>query len=303
MSFTTDIKRELCRAPFASHCCVRAECYGLLLFAAGFSQSRIRLQSDSAAVRRRARQLLGKCAGVSFAAAGEKGHTLLLEEPEQVARVFQAFGYEYSSAALHLNRAMVEEDCCRIAFLRGAFLTGGSCLEPGKGYHLELATSHYNVARETALLLEEMGLPCGFVSRRGNYVLYYKDSSVIEDLIGQMGAGNAAMHFRLQKVEKDFRNNINRKVNCETANLGKTVEAAARQCQAIRILEQAGQLEALPEPLRHTAQVRMEHPEESLSELLRYFDPPLSKPGLNNRLRKLEQLAGQWQQAQGPSAL
>ena len=216
-------------------------------FAAGFSQSRIRLQSDLAAVRRRARQLLGKCAGVSFAAAGEKGHTLLLEEPEQVARVFQAFGYEYSSAALHLNRAMVEEDCCRIAFLRGAFLTGGSCLEPGKGYHLELATSHYNVARETALLLEEMGLPCGFVSRRGNYVLYYKDSSVIEDLIGQMGAGNAAMHFRLQKVEKDFRNNINRKVNCETANLGKTVEAAARQCQAIRILEQAGQLEALPE--------------------------------------------------------
>ena len=134
-------------------------------------------------------------------------------------------------------------------------------------------------------------------------MLYYKDSSVIEDLIGQMGAGNAAMHFRLQKVEKDFRNNINRKVNCETANLGKTVEAAARQCQAIRVLEQAGQLEALPEPLRRTAQVRMEHPEESLSELLRYFDPPLSKPGLNNRLRKLEQLAGQWQQAQGPSAL
>ena len=186
---------------------------------------------------------------------------------------------------------MVEEDCCRIAFLRGAFLTGGYVSAPGRGYHLELVTSHYNVARQTVLLLEEMGLSCGFVSRRGNFVLYYKDSNVIEEIVGRMGAPGAAMDFRLRKVEKDFRNNINRRVNCETANLGKTVEAAARQCHAIGRLEKAGQLEQLPESLRETARVRMEHPEESLTELLQHFDPPLSRPGLNNRLRKLEQLA------------
>lgn len=297
MSFTTDIKAELCRTGMGKPCCIRAECYGMLLFAAHFSTGRIRIQSDHPAVRRRASLLLQKSVGVALAERVEHPHTLLLEEPEAIARVFASFGYEYNNAALHLNRAVVEEDCCRLAFLRGAFLTGGYCTSPGKGYHLELATSHYNVARETALLLEEMDLGCGFVARRGNYVLYYKDSGVIEDLISRLGAGNAAMNFRLQKVEKDFRNNINRKVNCETANLGKIVEASARQCDAIRALQRAGLYENLPESLRHTARIRLEHPEESLTELLSYFEPPLSKPGLNNRMRKLEKLAEKCREA------
>lgn len=293
MSFTTDIKGELCHIGMGKPCCVRAECYGMLLFAASFSTSRLRIQSDHPAVRRRACLLLRKSVNVELQSREDHPHTLLLEEPEEIARVFGAFGYEYNNAALHLNRAVVEDDCCRQAFLRGAFLTGGYCTSPGKGYHLEFATSHYNVAREAALLLEEMGLACGFVARRGNYVLYYKDSGVIEDLIVRLGAQSAAMSFRLKKVEKDFRNNINRKVNCETANLGKIVEASARQCDAIRALQRAGLYEGLPESLRHTAQIRLDHPEESLTELLCYFEPPLSKPGLNNRMRKLEKLAEQ----------
>lgn len=291
MSFTQQIKEELCRLGPGKDCCARAECYGMLLFAAVFSQSRLRVHSDLAAVRGRVRQLLRRCAGVEISPRPDGTNALVLEDPPSLRRVFSAFGYEFEGTALHLNRAVVEEDCCRIAFLRGAFLTGGYVSAPGRGYHLELVTSHYNVARQTVLLLEEMGLACGFVSRRGNFVLYYKDSNVIEDIIGRMGAPGAAMDFRLRKVEKDFRNNINRKVNCETANLGKTVEAAARQCHAIDKLEKAGQLEQLPESLRETARVRLEHPEESLAELLQHFDPPLSKPGLNNRLRKLEKLA------------
>ncbi len=292
MSLTQEIKAELCRQSLGKSCCRRAECYGMLLFAAMFSASRLRLQSDHPAVRRRARLLLRQAAGAAWEEKPDCSHTLTLEDPEALARVFAAFGYEYKNAALHLNRAVVEENCCCRAFLRGAFLAGGYLSAPGKGDHLELTTSHYNVAQETALLLEEMGLPCGFVARRGNYVLYYKDSAVIEDIIGQMGASSSAMAFRLKKVEKDFRNNINRKVNCETANLDKTVEAAARQCVAIRALQKAGVYEKLPLALQKTAQVRLAHPEESLAELLRHFDPPLSKPGLSNRLRKLEQEAG-----------
>lgn len=291
MSLTQDIKEELCRQSPGKSCCCRAECYGLLLFAAMFSASRLRLQSDHPAVRRRARLLLRQAVGAEWEERPDCAHALTLEDPEALARVFAAFGYEYKNAALHLNRAVVEESCCCRAFLRGAFLAGGYLSAPGKGYHLELTISHYNAAKETALLLEEMGLPCGFVARRGNYVLYYKDSAVIEDIIGQMGAPAAAMAFRLKKVEKDFRNNLNRKVNCETANLDKTVEAAARQCLAIRALQQAGVYESLPQALRQTAQIRLEHPEESLSELLRHFDPPISKPGLSNRMRKLEQEA------------
>lgn len=293
MSLTQTIKEELCRQSLGKACCCRAECYGMLLFAALFSSSRLRLQSDHPAVRRRARRLLHQAVGVEWEEKPDLSHALTLEDPAALARVFAAFGYEYNNAALHLNRAVVEESCCCLAFLRGAFLAGGYLSVSGKGYHLELTTSHYNAARETALLLEEMGLPCGFVARRGNYVLYYKNSSVIEDIISQMGAASAAMEFRLKKVEKDFRNNINRQVNCETANLDKTMEAAARQCLAIRKLQQAGVYEKLPQALQQTAQIRLAYPAESLSELLCHFDPPISKPGLSNRLRRLEQQARQ----------
>lgn len=299
MSLTQEIKEELCRQSPGRDCCCRAECYGMLLFAALFSTSRLRLQSDHPAVRRRARQLLRQVVGVEWEEKPDSAHALTLEDPAAMARVFAAFGYEYKNAALHLNRAVVEESCCCLAFLRGAFLAGGYLSAPGKGYHLELTTSHYNAARETALLLAEMGLPCGFVARRGNYVLYYKNSGVIEEIISRMGASAAAMEFRLKKVEKDFRNTINRQVNCETANLDKTMEAAARQCLAIRTLQQAGVYEKLPPALQQTAQIRLAYPAESLAELLRHFDPPISKPGLSNRLRRLEQQAKQVLETRG----
>ncbi|WP_458861709.1 DNA-binding protein WhiA [Acidaminobacterium chupaoyuni] len=291
MSFTTDIKTELCRMGTGKDCCARAELYGMLLYASAFSSEKIRLQSDSPAVRRRVQQLMQRVTGCELQNKEEQGSTLRMEDPEELRKVFRAFGYEYSNAALHLNRAVVDEECCRTAFVRGAFLTGGYASKPGKGYHLELTTSHYNVAKETALLLEEMNIPCGFVERRGNFVLYYKDSAVIEDLISSLGATSAAMSVMLRKVEKDVRNHINRKVNCETANLDKTMIAATKQVEAISILMEHKAFDDLPQALRETAMLRLEFPDQSLAELAEHFQPPLTKPGLNNRLRKLQQLA------------
>ena len=295
MSFSGEVKNELCRVSMSRSCCARAELYGALLYCNTFTTREVRVITESDSFARRLPQLLERAFGMTFdrlPGEDEQKYIFQIAEREKLEKIIDSFGFDpRQNPVLHINFALVEEDCCRIAFLRGAFLTGGYVSAPGRGYHLELVTSHYNVARQTVLLLEEMGLSCGFVSRRGNFVLYYKDSNVIEEIVGRMGAPGAAMDFRLRKVEKDFRNNINRRVNCETANLGKTVEAAARQCHAIGRLEKAGQLEQLPESLRETARVRMEHPEESLTELLQHFDPPLSRPGLNNRLRKLEQLA------------
>ena len=125
MSFTQQIKEELCRLGPGKDCCARAECYGMLLFAAVFSQRRLRVHSDLAAVRGRVRQLLRRCAGVEISPRPDGTNALVLEDPPSLRRVFSAFGYEFEGTALHLNRAVVEEDCCRIAFLRGAFLTGG----------------------------------------------------------------------------------------------------------------------------------------------------------------------------------
>lgn len=132
--------------------------------------------------------------------------------------------------------------------------------------------------------------------RRGNHVLYYKDSVAIEDFLSATGATGAAMTLMLKKVERDLRNKVNRKVNCETANLGKTVEAAAKQIAAIEAIKQAGTYDALPANLKAAAEMRLQHPDLSLSELCPLFTPPLSRPGVNNRMRKLIQIAEELKQ-------
>ena len=282
MSFTTEIKNELCRIPPPSACCATAECLGMLLYAGRCDRQQVRLQTETAAVRRRAQSLLGQL----FAAAAREDGAALLLEGADAARVMAGFGYD-GPGTLQLNRALVEEDCCRDALLRGAFLTGGYVSTPDKGYHLELVTAHYHVARQVSALLGEMELPPAYLQRRGNHILYYKDSTHIEEFLTAAGATGSAMELMLKKVERDLRNKVNRRVNCETANLSKTVDAAARQIEAIAALRARGAWDDLPAPLRETAELRERNPELSLSELCALHERPISRPGLSNRLRKL----------------
>ena len=293
MSFTGDIKTELCRLSVQSNCCMLAECLGMLLYANQFTIQRIRLQSESAAVRKRIAQLFVQVFDIQLQ---RQENSLEVTDPEEIQRVYDAFGYAYKNGPLQLNRAMVEDDCCKNAFLRGAFLLGGYVSTPEKGYHLELVTPHYHIARQVSALLLDMEMPAGTVMRRGNYVLYYKDSVAIEDFLSATGATGAAMTLMLKKVERDLRNKVNRKVNCETANLSKTVEAAAKQIAAIETIKQAGTYDTLPANLKIAAEMRLQHPDLSLSELCPLFDPPLSRPGVNNRMRKLIQIAEELKQ-------
>lgn len=285
MSFTTEIKQELCRAPAPAET-APAECLGMLLFAGQLSRSALRLQLENAAVRRRVQNILRMTAGV---AAEEEENLLLVTDGEELARLFALYGYEREST-LPLNRAFVEDESSRCAFLRGAFLVGGYVSTPDKGYHLELVTTRFHTARQVSALLQEMELTPGQVMRRGAYVLYYKDSGAIEDFLMAAGATGAAMDLMLKKVERELRNDVNRKVNCETANLTKTVGAAAKQIGAIRRLVQSGRLDTLPAPLQETARLRLDNPELSLSELCAVSPTAISRPGLNNRLRRLVQL-------------
>ena len=187
----------------------------------------------------------------------------------------------------------MEEDCCRAAFLRGAFLAGGSVTDPEKRYHLELATSHAQASREMTALLRDMGYDPKDVGRNGYQVTYFKNSQQIEELLTRMGAPVAAMEMMNAKVEKDLRNEVNRRVNCEAANVGKVVDAAQEQLAAISRLYDLGRVEDLPEKLKETIVLRETYPELSLSELAAEFDPPISKSALNHRLRKLVELSRQ----------
>ena len=171
------------------------------------------------------------------------------------------------------------------------FFAGGSVTDPAKRYHLELATSHLQVSRELEVLLRECGYPPKSVARNGSFITYFKQSDQIEDFLTLVGAPVAAMSVMSAKLEKDLRNSVNRRLNCDSANLDKAVEAAQEQLESIRKLQRAGLLDQLPDKLQLTAALRLENPELTLSELAEEFDPPVTKSCLNHRLRKITQLA------------
>ena len=214
----------------------------------------------------------------------------MLDDPAKLAVLHQAFGSHPRALALHLNFAVVEEPCCRAAFLRGAFLAGGSVTDPRKGYHLELATSHHSVSREVLALMRELDQEPKSAQRKGNAVIYFKQSEKIEDFLTCIGAPLAAMEVMNAKLERDLRGKVNRRVNCDAANLDKAVEAAMSQVEAIRRLEGSGTLVTLPDKLREAAALRLAHPEDTLAQLAQRCDPPITKSALNHRLRKLVEL-------------
>lgn len=297
-SFSARTKEELCRELPGKRCCAVAEAYGVLLFCNQFTPQEIRVVTECIPFARRLPRLFHKAFGVSFDQLPDPPdkpgkRILAIHDPAALRAIWDAFGYQReTSVALHINYGLLEEACDRAAFFRGAFLTGGSVTDPEKRYHLELATSHYHVSRELQALLPESGLRPKETTRKANYITYFKQSEAIEDFLTTIGAPLAAMEVMNAKVEKHLRNGVNRRVNCDSANLDKSVVAAMEQINALRRLERSVGLEGLPDKLRETAHLRMEHPELSLAQLAELCHPPVSKSCLNHRLRKLMELAG-----------
>jgi DNA-binding protein WhiA len=215
-----------------------------------------------------------------------------IDDPEKINAILSSYGFDRSTLALHVNLPIVEEDCCKAAFLRGAFLAGGSVTDPAKSYHLELTTTHKAVARETyALMQEVLGFYPKLAARGGADVLYFKQSDMICDFLTFLGAHVASMNIIETKLEKELTNKVNRRCNCDDANLSKVVEAAQEQLAAIRILREMDIFEHLPQKLQAAAKAREDNPESSLTELAAMMEPPISKPAMNNRMKKLVQTA------------
>lgn len=298
MSFSSEAKAELCREPMQRRCCAIAEAYGILLYCNLFTIDEIRIVSSSAALAERLPKLFKKAFGLGFdpePAAKIRGkRTFSITDKEGLGRIMEAFGYDAKGIlAHHINLGVLEESCCKAAFLRGAFLAGGSITDPAKSYHLELVTDHYNVSRETYALLLELGFSPKDATRGGNYIIYFKQSEAIEDLFTLLGAPVSAMEIMSAKVEKDMRNAVNRRVNCDSANADKVVSAAQEQLDAIRKIEKTTGLQSLPEKLREAALLRIANPAASLSDLAALSIPPVSKSCINHRLRRLTELGGE----------
>ena len=292
MSFSANTKAELCRDKLQKKCCALAEACGVLLYCGVAAPELIRIVTESEAFAARLPKLFFRAFRLEFDEIQTAAKSSFqLTDREKIAAVFSAIGYSpESSITLHVNYSLLENDCCRRAFLRGAFLSGGSVTDPEKRYHLELATSRRKVSLETHSLLLDLGFPPKDTLRAGSSILYFKQSETIEDFLAYLGAPIASMGVAEARIEKEMKNKINRIVNCDNANTSKIVEAAQNQIAAIRRLEARGELETLPEKLRQTAQLRLENPESNLAELAAMFDPPLTKSALNHRLRKLTEL-------------
>ena len=280
-SFAGKVKNELCRVPVQRLCCARAEAYGVLLYGNTFSPTEVRLITESADFAARLPRLFQRAFGLKFDRLPE-------EERGKLDRIINQLGYDpRQNLVLHVNFGLLEDECCRTAFLRGAFLAGGSVTDPEKRYHLELDTGHAQASREVAALLTEMGFLPHSVRRGGSSVIYFKQSEHIEDLLTTIGAPAAAMDIMTAKVDKEIRNGANRAMNCDMANVNKTIDAALEQKNAIQRLQENGRLERLPEKLRQTALLRLQYPEMSLSQLAEKCDPPVTKSCMNHRMRKL----------------
>lgn len=298
MSFSSDVKQELCGIEPEESCCKKAELAGIFAFCGMMRGEEFILRTENRLVAQRAKnqlmELFGVAAEEEAVQRGAKGclYTLRLSEPTSQKTVLSALGLcQNEMIKFVIDPFLTQQPCCARSYLRGAFLGGGSVNAPQRSYHFEIETHYFGLSRDLSALLGDLDFEAKTVMRKGSYVTYIKDSEKIGDILAVMGATGSMMELYNAKIEKEVNNSVNRRVNCDTANLTKTVNAAVQQANSIRRLVAQKGAESIPEHLRELADLRLSYPEASLAELGEMLTPPISKSGVNHRLKKLMQLA------------
>ncbi len=295
MSFSSELKEQLCEIPPENLCCRYAQGYGMLLYAREFSGRGIKLSTSCTPAVSLLADFCRKELDVepTLITGKDGGQQFRISRRGDVAKVLRAFGHSPDEVAFTLNDSNLEDECCLPHFLRGVFLACGRMTDPARGYHLEFSVGRVKAASALETLLKSMGYPPLSSIRGNSCLLYYKDSETIEELLTVMGAVGGALEVMNTKVYRDLRNRVNRLTNCEASNIGKTVQASREQLKAIEYLRKNGGLRSLPDELRQIAKLRVSNPEASLSEIGQMCEPPLSRSGVNHRLSKLLVLAEQ----------
>ena len=298
MSFSGQIKEELAQVISSPRHCQLAELAALVQFCGHIEEDgSLLVQSENPLVIRKCFTLLKKTFKIE-AVAKSQMQTLnyrLFVTGEVAFRVLEAL--KICDTAGHLmmrhltDPVLIKNSCCKRAYLRGYYMAVGSMSDPYKSYHLELVCGLQAQAEQLLKILHDFSLDAKMIVRKKYHVVYMKEGENIADFLNITEAHKALMEFENTRIYKGMRNMVNRKVNCEAANITKTVNAATRQVEDIRLIREKMGLEGLPEPLRQMAYVRLENPQASLGELGKLLDPPVGKSGVNHRLRKLGELA------------
>ena len=300
LSFSNDVKNELSRLETNEVCCDKAEVLGVLRMSGAIvirgMNIGIHFSTENAALARRVLQILKNNYQVQTEVVITRSRRLKKNNRYQV-RVLPAPQVNIAMTELQLlsiesdlKNPLLTKQCCKRAFLRGAFLGGGSISRPSSDYHLEMVTGNEDFARSIIKVMHTFSMKAKLTDRKNDYIVYLKDGESITNFLRVIGAHNSMMELENARVLKEMRNNVNRRVNCETANLGKVVKAAVRQVNCIKFIDEHMGLSELPEALQQTALLRLEYPEASLNELVEYSGG-IGKSGINHRLKKLQEMA------------
>ena len=305
MSFSVKTKNELARIATKKRCCQSAELAALIkmdgVVQISNGQLALNITNDNAAVARKIFSLLKELMNIHTEILIRRrnrlkknnSYVVRVSNPEKVKEILGKIKVLRKEGGLSykIGPIVKNKECCKRSYLRGVFLGGGSVNNPEGNYHLEIITNNSEHAEAIAALLNEYDLSAKTSNRKNWFVVYLKESEQIVELLNLMGAHNALLNFENARIYKGVRNKVNRLVNCETANLNKTVNAALRQVENIKVIEQRIGLNKLPSSLREIAEMRLEYPDVSLKELGELLEPPVGKSGVNHRIRKLEKIA------------
>ena len=316
MSFSGNVKEELSHHLGSARHCRIAETAAIISICGGVmidSRGRysLKIHTENLSVARKCFTLLTKTFNIRTDIAirtnrmkGSVSYYIVVKEHDAALRILQATKLidQYGEVEEELSvvrNIVIQETCCKRAFIRGAFLASGSMSDPEKSYHFEIVCATREKAEQIQKIMKCFELDGKIVLRKKSFVVYLKEGSQIADVLNVMEAHMALMEFENVRILKDMRNTVNRKVNCETANINKTVSAAVKQIDDIRYIQETKGLDKLPEGLKDMALTRLTYPEASLKELGSLLTPPVGKSGVNHRLRKLSEMAEELRAKQG----
>ena len=316
MSFSGNVKEELSEHWSSARHCQIAELAAILGLCGSIiinsrNEYRVKVHTENKAVARKVFTLIKKTFNIESDISIRRNiqkqsvsYSVVVKQHQDALRVLQAVklidehldGFEEVRI---VNPIVVQQTCCKRAFIRGAFLAAGSMSDPKKAYHFEIVCAAEPMAEQIRELMSSFSMDAKIVQRKKSYVVYLKEGSQIVDILNIMEAHVSLMELENVRILKEMRNTVNRKVNCETANLNKTVSAAVKQLEDITYLRDTIGLEKLSEGLEEVALDRLSHPDASLKELGALLSPPVGKSGVNHRLRKLGDLAEKVRKEQG----
>ncbi len=311
MSFSSDVKAELAKNISGARHCRLAELAGLMHMTSAMvykdgKLAGLCITTERSVIARTISRLIKMLFGlrldckVSRTGKNSRVYRIMTNDLDAVTKIATALKFDVpkrhekhhlSCQEFPVNRLVTQHGCCKREFIKGMFMASGSVSDPNKGYHFELVCNNPETASFAKDLLGELGIGAKTVVRKKYHLCYIKDGTVIVDMLNIMGAHISLMNMENVRIEKDVRNNINRHVNCETANLNKTINAAVKQIEDIEFIINFKGIGFLPENLRELALIRVEEPDASLKELGEMMTPPLGKSGVNHRLKKISDIA------------